>query len=327
MSAASNTREATTSARANSSRHSAGRRAPPPSSAGPRPTRSRRACCCSRRGELLLGESQQAGDVADRAQRRGGHRDPLAVAGAVGVDHGRRGDRQLVAGAFGHRAQLVVDDDLPLDEPEQGLEEGEVDPLAVEVGVVVTAVQGGEDGVGAHQAGHGVAVREAGVDGRAVGKPGQVDDAAARLAHLAEAGGVGLRRGGAEAGDLQQYGPGVDPVHGVPVESPVAQAPGAQGDDDDVRPGDEPVGDGRPASWCRSRVTERLLRPATLNHRGTPSRRGPMARAASPAPGGSTCTTSAPGRRASSPPAGRPPHGRTRPLSARATARVPAGRS
>jgi hypothetical protein len=136
-----------------------------------------------------------------------------------------------------------VDDDLPLDQTEQGLEEGEVDPLTVEPGVVVAAVEGGEDGVGAHQAGHGVAVREPRVDGRAVGKAGQVDDTAACLTDLAEAGGVRLRGGGAEARDLQQHRPGVDPVHGLPVEPPVPQASGAQGDDDDVRPGEEPVGD------------------------------------------------------------------------------------
>ncbi len=85
-----------------------------------------------------------------------------------------------------------MDDDLPLDQTEQGLEESEVDPLAVEPGVVVAAVEGGEDGVGAHQAGHGVAVRETGVHGWAVGKAGQVDHSAARLTHLPEAGGVRL---------------------------------------------------------------------------------------------------------------------------------------
>ena len=88
-------------------------------------------------------------------------------------------DGELVAGPLGDRAELVVEDHLPLDEPEQALEQREVDPLAVEVGVGVAPVQRRGDGEGAHQRGDGVGVGEAGVDGRTVGEPGDVDDAAA----------------------------------------------------------------------------------------------------------------------------------------------------
>jgi len=41
----------------------------------------------------------------------------------------------LVASALGHDTELVVENDLPLDEAEEALEECEIDPLTFEVGV------------------------------------------------------------------------------------------------------------------------------------------------------------------------------------------------
>ena len=145
-------------------------------------------------------------------------------------------------------------------------------------------------------AGDGVAVGEAGVHGRAVREAGEWTTPLRASPTLPN---PGRRPGGAARRCPEiwsRISRGLSGVQRVPVEPPRAPACAARSvDDHDVglgrRAGGRLPG---PPPWRRSSVTERLLRPATFHH--SVGRRPCAApwRAASPTPGGSTWTTSAP---------------------------------
>ena len=110
-------------------------------------------------------------------------------------------------------------------------------------GVVGPAEQRRLDGESPEEPGHGVGVREAGVHGWPVGEAGQVDDAAHRLADLAETGAVALGRVPAEAADLEHDQLRVDGVQRVPVEAPPLERAEPEVRDHDVGPRAQAPGD------------------------------------------------------------------------------------
>ena len=147
---------------------------------------------------------------------------------------------------------------------------------------------------------------ETGVHGRTVWKSGDADDAAHRLADLAEAGGVALGGRDAEASDLQHYELGVDLVERREVQFPALQGGDPEIADDHVRPLRQLAGEvtallGAQVEGDRLLITGRHLPPEG----GRRSLAGPALRCGSPCCGSSTCTTLAP-RLASKVPASGP---------------------
>jgi len=125
-------REATTSSFAICSRHSSAGRSRSSRGGGCRGVPSSRA---GRRPPIFVSGSPATLRCCSPTAASGGDGDPDLVGAEIGVDDRPRCDGQLVASALGHDTELVVENDLPLDEAEEALEECEIDPLTFEVGV------------------------------------------------------------------------------------------------------------------------------------------------------------------------------------------------
>ena len=89
--------------------------------------------------QVRLGRfAQQSSDLLYRARRARRDSHPFLGRGHVGVDHSSGRHRQLITSALRDDTELVVDDHLPFDQPEQALEQRQIDMFALEVLVVTT---------------------------------------------------------------------------------------------------------------------------------------------------------------------------------------------
>ena len=190
--------------------------------------------------------SNQGGNIAHTAQRSRGDGQPTAIAGRIQIYDRRRRRGQPVPGAAGNNPQLVIKHHLPLDQAEEAVIKREIDPFALKIRVCELAIKRRLNGKGSHQAGYGIAMREACVDRGAVGEAGDVDHAAHRLTDLAESRFVPTRRGRPETGNLQHDDLGIDRLQRCEVQPPFFEGFRAKIGNDHVGPGRKLVRDTPP---------------------------------------------------------------------------------
>ena len=143
-----------------------------------------------------------------------------------------------VAGALADLAELAVLGDDHLQQAEDRLVEGDVDPLAALLADVAVA-QRGQCGEGGDQAGQVVGDGDRPVDGRAVRVAGDVGQAGQRRGRGAEAGLVAVRPGLAVARDADEHDVRVGGLELVVAEAPAFEGAGAEVLGDEVGARDE----------------------------------------------------------------------------------------
>ena len=218
--------------------------------------------------------------------------EPAPVLRAVGV--ARRGERRAIARAPLDDAELVVDQRLRAEHPEQRLVDREVDHLALALAAVLAPPEREHRREAAGQRRDPVAERERRQRRRLVRPAVDVREAGDRLGERPEAGQLAVRPGLAEPGRPHDHKPRVDLVQHVRARGSSAPA---------SRAGSSRSGRPRPAtsrfssSWPSGSeslsVTQRLLRATSAHQSETPSFCQPIERRSSPR-GCSTLITSAP---------------------------------
>src|SRR5206468_5937948 len=173
----------------------------------------------------------QAEHALGDALRAGGDSEPPAVCGAIGV--ARRVVHRPVPGARLHLAELVIRGDLRTEEPEQRLDQREVDDLSTSARA--PRVQRGHDAVRDREGRDAVRETERRQCRWTVGLASERREAAHRFSDRAEAGAFRVRAELTEPGHTREDEPGVLRREAVVTKVPALQRPGSEVLDDDIR--------------------------------------------------------------------------------------------